>query len=143
MYELKTRATPAKVEDFLAAVESEERRRDCEQLIRLMKKVTGCPPVMWGPSIIGFGQYHYRYASGHEGDMCLLGFSPRKGDLSLYLLPCEHTGEFQALLAKLGKHKAGKSCLYLRRLADIDMKVLEEMARLSVADTRRRYPDKG
>ena len=104
-----------------------------------MTRVTKAPATMWGASIVGFGQYHYKYASGHEGDSCLVGFSSRKGDISLYV-----TAGFEGrepLLARLGKHKTGKVCLYVRRLADIDLEVLESLVKGSVAEMRRRYPD--
>lgn len=136
--EAKTKPTARSVADYLEAIPDETRRRDCEQLVVLMQRVTGCEPRMWGPSIVGFDRYHYRYASGHEGDSCVVGFSPRKGDISVYLL-----GGFEGredLLAALGRHKIGKACLYLRRLADVDLAVLERLVALSVADTRRRYP---
>jgi len=104
----------------------------------LMKRITGCAPKMWGPSIIGFDQYHYRYASGHEGDAPLVGFSPRKGNLVFYLSGCdEERGE---MLARLGKHKAGKGCVYVNRLSDVDAGVLKEMAAATVAALRQRYP---
>jgi hypothetical protein len=136
--EAKTKPTARSVGDYLAAIPDEARRRDCEQLVVLMRRVTGCEPCMWGPSIVGFDRYHYRYASGHEGESCVVGFSPRKGDLSIYLL-----GGFEGreeLLAALGRHRIGKACLYVRRLADVDLAVLERLVALSVADTRRRHP---
>jgi hypothetical protein len=138
MPEQKTKATGASVRTYLAAIEDEVRRADCETLIKLMRKVTGEPPKMWGPTIVGFGSYHYRYDSGHEGDACLVGFSSRKPDISLYFMGA--FAEREALLAKLGRHKAGKGCVYVRRLADIDLKVLETYARRAVADLRKRYP---
>jgi hypothetical protein len=115
-------------------------RDDCRELIKLMKKVTGSPPKMWGPSIIGFGQYHYKYESGHEGDMCITGFSPRKGNLTLYVM-----GSFpgqDALLKKLGKFKASKACLYIKKLEDIDMTVLEKIVKGTVDYTKKKYPTK-
>jgi len=138
MAETKTRATAASVVDHLAAIDDEGRRQDCEALARLMTKATNLKPVMWGPSIVGFGSYHYRYDSGHEGDACLTGFASRKGDISVYLL-----GNFPGrdeLLARLGKHKMGKACLYLRRLADVDLRVLERLVIESVAEVKRRHP---
>src|SRR5690349_2274334 len=109
MASLKTKPTEVSVNDFLDQVESEQVRDDCREIIRLMKKVTGSPPKMWGPSIIGFGQYHYKYESGHEGDMCITGFSPRKGNLTLYVM-ADFKGRDE-LLKKLGKFKASKACL--------------------------------
>lgn len=136
--EAKTKATQASVRDYLDAIEDDGRRKDCEALVALMQKTTGFPPVMWGSSIVGFGSYHYRYDSGHEGDACLVGFSSRKGDISVYVIAGL---EGQAdLLAKLGKHKAGKSCLYVKRMADIDPKVLAAMITNSVTELQRRYP---
>lgn len=136
--EAKTKATQASVRDYLEAIEDESRRKDCEILAELMQKTTGFPPVMWGTGIVGFGRYHYRYASGHEGDSCLVGFSSRKGDISVYVMAGM---EVQAqLLEKLGKHKAGKGCLYLKRTADVDLKVLAQIVRNAVKELQRRYP---
>jgi len=137
MAENKTRPTGASVEAYIATVADEERRRDCEILASLMTRVTGEPAAMWGDSIVGFGSYHYRYESGREGDAPLVGFSPRKGDISLYVL-AGYEGE-AALLARLGRHKAGKACLYLRRLADADPAVLEQLVVEAVEAMRRRY----
>jgi hypothetical protein len=126
MAELKTKPNEASVEDFLAKTD-DDTRKDCYTLIGLMEKVTGEKAKMWGPAIVGFGQYHYKYASGHEGDICKVGFSPRKGNLSLYVLAGAE-GQ-SALLAELGKHKAGKGCLYVKKLSDIKLDVLESMIR--------------
>ena len=128
MAETKTRPTTVKVDDFIAAVEKPARRADALAVREIMERVTGEPATMWGPSIIGFGQYHYRYASGHEGDMCRVGFSPRSATLVLYVggFP-----EYSEMMARLGKHKTSKACLYLNKLADVDMKVLEEIIRRS------------
>jgi hypothetical protein len=125
MAENKTQATDASVDAFLAKVEPEQRRVDGRMLVDTMTRITGEPPVLWGPSIIGFGTEHYRYESGREGDMCQIGFSPRKAQLVLYLVASMPGHD--ALLAKLGKHSTGKSCLYIRQLADVDMAVLEEL----------------
>jgi hypothetical protein len=123
----KTLPTAAPVQAFLDALTDPQQRADSEELIRLMGVVTGEPPTLWGPSIVGFGSYHYRYDSGREGDVCALGFSPRKGQLSLYLFDgVERHGE---LLSRLGPYKTGKSCLYIKRLADVDPAVLEQMLR--------------
>lgn len=143
MYEAKTKPTKAGVTAFLGAIADPERRRDCRALSALMKRATGCRPRMWGTSIVGFDTYHYKYASGHEGDSCVVGYSPRKGDISIYLVPGYETAPVKALLAKLGKHKTGKACLYVRRLADVDTTVLEQLVSHSVAEIRRRYPPRG
>lgn len=137
MAENKTRATTASVADHLAAIEDEGRRQDCQLLAQLMTRVTGQPPVLWGPSIVGFGSYHYRYESGREGDSCLTGFASRKGDISVYLL-AGFPGR-DVLLARLGRHKMAKACLYVRRLSDIDLQVLEQLVVGSVAEVKRRY----
>jgi hypothetical protein len=137
MADAKTRPNAASVEAYIAAIESEERRADCRELVRLMSKVTKEPATMWGTSIVGFGSYHYTYASGHSGDSCVTGFSSRKGDISVYLT-AGFPGQ-EDLLAKLGRHKMGKACLSIRRLGDVDMKVLEKLVAGSVAETRRRY----
>jgi len=137
--ELKTKVNEASVDAFIAQAGA-GREDECETIIRIMQRVTGEPPKMWGPSIIGFGKYHYKYDSGHEGDMCVTGFSPRKGNLSIYVLA--DYPEQDALLERLGKFKAGKACLYVKTLKDIDVIVLEEMVKASVAHVRKRYPDK-
>lgn len=136
MAETKTKPTEQSVESFLDKVESEQMRDDSAAIIKMMKRVTGSPAKMWGPSIIGFGKYHYKYASGHEGDMCLTGFSPRKGNLVVYAMPAS-----EKLLTRLGKHKATKGCLYIKKLEDVDVAVLEEIVKNSVDDTRKKYPD--
>jgi Domain of unknown function (DU1801) len=125
MAENKTKPTEASVAAYLAAIADEGRRRDCEALARLMEKATGQPPKMWGPAIVGFGSYHYRYESGREGDMCRVGFASRKGDLTLYGLLGAPGRE--ALLARLGRHRTGKGCLYLKGLAGLDLTVLEQL----------------
>ncbi len=140
MAELKTKQTDASVEAYLNAIEDVQRRSDCRAIADIMRRVTKHEPKMWGSSIVGFGSYHYRYASGHEGDACLAGFSSRKAEISLYLMP--GLDAKQTLLAALGKHKAGKGCLYVKRLSDIDVRVLEKLIRESVAELRRRYPKK-
>ena len=126
MAETRTRPTQASVDDFIAAVEKPVRRADAGVVRDMMERVTGEPATMWGPSIIGFGTYHYRYASGHEGDMCRVGFSPRSANLVLYVggFP-----GFEELLGKLGKHRRSRACLYLNKLADVDPGVLEEIVR--------------
>ncbi len=132
MAEIKTKPTDASVDAFLEAVAHPVRRADGQAVRAMMARVTGEPAVLWGPSIVGFGRYHYRYASGHEGDACRVGFSPRSAKLVLYVggFP-----EYEALLARLGKHKTSKACLYLTRLADVDPVVLEEITRRSYEAT--------
>lgn len=134
----KTQITEVAVTDFLAAVVPEAKRRDAVALDGVFRRVTGFQPRMWGPSIIGYGQYHYRYASGREGDFLATGFSPRKANLSIYIMP--GYGDFGGLMARLGKHKTGKSCLYVNKLADIDTDVLEELIRAGLADLARHWP---
>ena len=140
----KTVETDGDVEAFLAKVEPEQKRDDARTLVALFERVTGEPAKMWGPSIIGFGRYHYQYDSGREGDFLRTGFSPRKANISLYLMGgyCDPvTGSAQAKkLERLGKHKTGKSCLYVNKLADVDMAVLEEVIADSVAAMDRMYP---
>lgn len=133
MAETKTKPTEVDVDDFLNGVAHPVRRADGEVLRAMMERVTGEPAVMWGPSIVGFGSYHYRYASGHEGDMCRVAFSPRSANLVLYVggFP-----EYEELLAKLGKHKRSKACLYIGKLADVDQAVLEDITRRSYAATQ-------
>lgn len=140
MAEQKTKPTEKSVDDFLDTIPDEKVRADCHVLTRLMKKVTGHAPKMWGPAIIGFDQYHYKYESGREGDICLVGFSPRKQNLTLYVL-AGFPGQDE-LLQKLGKHKTGKGCLYIKRLEDVDMKVLESMMRQSVDFMRKKHQAK-
>jgi hypothetical protein len=136
--EQKTKPTAVSVTDFIAAVEDPKRRADAEAACALLSEATGEPATMWGPSIVGFGAYHYRYASGHEGDAPLVGFSPRKGNLVFYLSGCEERRD--DFLARRGRHKAGKGCVYVNRLADVDAAVLKEMAAASAASLRARYP---
>ncbi len=138
MSEPKTKPTGVSAESHIAAIANEEQRNDAQSLVALMRRVTKQEPRMWGPSIVGFGSYHYKYASGHEGDSALTGFAVRGSDLVVYLAAgCEGR---DALLAKLGKHKTGKVCLYIRRLANVDLKVLETLIARSIVDTKRRYP---
>jgi len=130
MAKLKTQRTAASVPAFLKSIADDDRRKDCQTLVRVMKRAVGAEPKMWGPSIVGFGHYHYKYASGRENDWFLAGFSPRKQDLTLYIMA--GFDRYDALMTKLGKHKTGKSCLYVKRLADIDVAVLEELISASV-----------
>ena len=136
MAENKTRPGGASVKKYLAAIEDKVRRSDCEALVKLMSKVTKEPPAMWGSSIVGFGSFHYKYASGREGDMCLTGFASRKRDISVYLVASG--ADQDKLLKKLGKHKMGKACLTIKRLGDVDMKVLKQLVVGSVAEIKRR-----
>lgn len=135
--DIKTVVTEASVDAFLAAVPNAQRRADGQVLVGLMSKATGCPPRMWGPSIIGFDRYHYVYESGREGDMPIVAFSPRKQNLVLYIV--SGAKDYEALLKRLGKHKTSKACLYLNKLADVDMAVLEKLIVSSVATTRKKY----
>jgi hypothetical protein len=143
MPEQKTRPHSGDVNAFIAQIPDAAKRADSDTLIALMSELTGEPPVLWG-TMVGFGQYHYRYASGHEGDTFVIGFAPRKAAFSLYLTGCSADAddpEVTALLARLGKHRMAKACLYVKRLADFDMAVLHELARRSVAATRTRFPN--
>jgi hypothetical protein len=138
MSDLKTRPTALSVDAFIEAVDDEHKRSDCRAVAGLMADITGTKGVMWGSSIVGFGSYHYRYASGREGDFFEAGFSPRKRALTIYVMA--GFAEYDDLLARLGKHTTGKSCLYVKRLADIDLDVLREMLTRSVAFIRAKYP---
>jgi hypothetical protein len=129
MAELKTKPTEQSVEQFLQGVPDEQRRQDCFTMLELMRQITGTDPKLWGSSIVGFGSYHYKYASGHEGDSFLTGFSPRKQNLTLYLMAGFE--QYDALMQKLGKHTTGKSCLYIKRLTDIDLPTLRELIQQS------------
>ncbi|HKR25732.1 MAG TPA: DUF1801 domain-containing protein [Allosphingosinicella sp.] len=139
MAEIKTKPTGVAVDTFLDAVENPVRREDGKTLRAMMERLSGEPARMWGPSIIGFGSYHYRYDSGHEGDMARIGFSPRKAELVLYVLT--EGGGQEAQLARLGKHKTGKCCLYIKKLSDIDEAVLEEMIVDVLAYMREKFPE--
>ena len=134
----KTQPTRLKVSEFIAGIEDKRKRADCRELMKLMREITGNRATMWGPSIVGFGKYHYKYASGREGDFFLTGFSPRKQALSIYIISGfkAHAG----LMEKLGKFKTGKSCLYVKSLDDIDRAVLKELVTESVAHMRETYP---
>ncbi|MEJ6478342.1 MAG: DUF1801 domain-containing protein [Octadecabacter sp.] len=134
----KTQATDVSVDDFIAAIEHPVRRADAMVLNDMFKQVTGWQPRMWGPTIIGYGQYHYTYDSGREGDFLATGFSPRKGNLSIYILP-GYT-DFADQLARLGKHKLGKSCLYINKLADVDAEVIAELICAGIDDLATRWP---
>lgn len=141
MAETKTKPTGASVEAYLASRASPEQLTDCKALMAICKRVTKQPAKMWGPSIVGFGSYTYRYESGHSGDACLVGFAVRGREVVVYLF-VESPGQIK-LLARLGKHKMTKCCLYFKRLADLDAKVLEALIAESVAEVQRRYPGTG
>ncbi|HAH08911.1 MAG TPA: hypothetical protein DCL54_12415 [Alphaproteobacteria bacterium] len=134
----KTQATSASVRAFIDAVADPAQRADAETILALMKAATGEEPAMWGPSIIGFGRYHYKYDSGREGEMCRIGFSPRKGQTVLYMIPGYE--DVPDLMARLGKVKTGKSCLYIKKLADIDMAALRELIAQSLRVMDEKYP---
>ena len=137
MSEPKTIPTDQSVEAFLDGVEHEKKREDSYAILQLMREVTGEDPVMWGDSIVGFGSYHYKYASGREGDWMLTGFSPRKQNLTLYIM--DGFDEYDALLDRLGKHKTGKSCLYINKLDDVDHDTLRELVKQSVAHMKETH----
>lgn len=135
MAENKTKPTKVSVKKFIDALEDEQKRKDSYVLLDMMKKITKEEPKMWGPSIIGFGKYHYKYESGHEGDSCIAAFSPRKAAFSIYVM-CGNN-KYQEFFKKLGKHKLGAGgCLYVKKLADVDLKVLKELITASVKDTK-------
>ena len=138
MAENKTKPTAESVLAFINAVENDTRRADALRMLDIMKEITGDEPVMWGPSIIGFGSYHYKYESGREGDMCLTGFSPRKSSLTIYIMP--GFDGYKELMSKLGKHKTGKSCLYINKLSDVDEDVLKTLIAEEVKYMRAKYP---
>jgi len=138
MAEIKTRPTGVAVDAFIEAVPNPQRREDGKKVRAMMERLVGEPAQMWGPSIVGFGTYHYKYDSGHEGTMCRLGFSPRKAELVLYVLT--EAGGQDALLARLGKHKTGKCCLYIKKLSDVDEAVLEELTAGALAYMDEKFP---
>ncbi|HSF82795.1 MAG TPA: DUF1801 domain-containing protein [Anaerolineales bacterium] len=135
MADLKTKPTDNIVPAFIDKIENDKKRADSQKILELMQEVTGEEPVMWGDSIIGFGSYHYKYASGREGNWFLTGFSPRKQNLTLYIM--SGFDRYDALLAKLGKHTTGKSCLYIKKIEDIDLNVLRELVKLSAEHVAR------
>ena len=134
---MKTVARTADPIAFIDKVKNEVKRKDSHELVAMMREITGEPPKIWGPSIVGFGSYHYVYASGHEGDICVTGFSPRSGALVVYLGPGL---ENDKLMAKLGKHKRGKGCLYINKLDDVDRGTLRKLIEHSIAELRKRGP---
>jgi hypothetical protein len=139
MAKVKTTQADLSVEAYIEAIDDLARREDCRTLVKLMCKAAKTGPKMWGTSIVGFGKYHYKYPSGHEGETCLTGFSSRKPAISIYLA-CGAGDQFATVLAGLGKHKMGKGCLYVKRLADIDQAVLAKLITMSVAEVKLRYP---
>lgn len=137
MPEAKTKPTTQSVADFLNAVEPEHKRKDCFEIVKMMEEITGEKATMWGPSIVGFGKYHYKYESGHEGESCLTGFSPRKNSITLYVMG--GIQDNQDLLAKLGKHKVSKGCVYIQALEDVDQPVLGKLIQKSVTYIKEKY----
>jgi hypothetical protein len=140
MAENKTLPTDINPIDFIEQVEDETRKKDAYTILELMHKITAEPPVMWGPSIIGFGSYSYTYASGHSGIMCRIGFSPRKTELVLYLV--SSTQKYDELILKLGKVKTSKACLYIKKLQGVDMGILEQLIKESYKEMEKLYPSK-
>jgi hypothetical protein len=137
MAELKTKKNDASVDAFLEGVQNEQRRHDSIRIREIMEDVTGCPAVMWGPSIVGFGSYHYVYASGREGDWMATGFSPRKNALTLYIMAgFDH---YDDLMSRLGTYTTGKSCLYVKRLSDVDETILRELIQRSTTYLTTKY----
>ena len=139
MYELKTKENDSSVIEFIETVESPKKKEDAYRLLDIFTETTGYPAKMWGPSIIGFGSYHYKYASGHEGDAPLVGFSPRKAKISLYFATGDP--ERESLLKDFGKHTTGKACVYINKLADVDVEVMKAMIKQSIKFLRDTYPE--
>jgi hypothetical protein len=137
MAEQKTKENDQNVEAFLNSVVDEKKRQDSFVILDLMKQVTGLTPKMWGSSMVGFGRYHYKYASGHEGDAFLTGFSPRKQNLTIYIMAGFE--QYDELMKKLGKYRTGKSCLYIKKIEDIDLEVLKELVGQSVEQMKKMY----
>ena len=137
MAELKTKKNTKSVDKFLKSVEDENKRKDCYSVIEIMRKITKSEPSMWGTSIVGFGSYHYKYTSGHEGDMCITGFSPRKQSLTIYIMA--GFKRYPELMKKLGKYKTGSACLYIKKLSDVDVTVLKELIKVSVKYLKEKY----
>ena len=138
MAELKTKQTDESVTAFLNAIPDEKKRRDCFTVLNLMKEITGAEPRMWGTSIVGFGSYHYKYASGREGDSFVTGFSPRKQNLTLYIM--SGFDRYAELLTRLGKYSTGKACLYIKKIEDVDLPALRELVKESVEHMRKTNP---
>ena len=139
MAENKTQPTRQSVTEFINAIEDKQKRGDCKKVAAMMRAATGSRAKMWGASIVGFGRYHYKYASGREGEFMITGFSPRAQSLTLYIMP--GFKEFEPLMKKLGKFKTGKSCLYIKRLSDVDESVLQRLIAGSVKWMQKKYPD--
>lgn len=135
--ELKTKKNSASVSAFISGVKDEQKRADCKTIMKMMKSVTGKQPKMWGKSIVGYDSYHYTYASGKQGDWPVIAFSPRASTITLYIM--SGFDEYADLMKKLGKHKTGKSCLYIQKLEDVDVKVLERIMKKSVAWMKKQY----
>ena len=135
----KTRETDADVDKFIAAIADRVQQADARTLIKLMQRLSGEPPRLWGPSIVGFGSYHYHYESGRQGDAPRISFSPRKGKTAIYIVDGFET--YADLLAGLGKHQTATACLYVKRLADVDVAVLEDLIAASLAEMAKRYPE--
>lgn len=140
MAELKTQPTRASVTEFLAGIDDRQQRADAKKVAAMMRRATGKRAKMWGASIVGYGSYHYKYASGREGDFMITGFSPRKKALTVYIMPGFRG--LKKMMEKLGKYKTGKSCLYIKNLSDVDEKVLERLIDESVRQMRKRYETK-
>jgi uncharacterized protein YdhG (YjbR/CyaY superfamily) len=140
MAKLKTQPTRASVTEFLASIEDRQQRAESRKVAAMLRRATGKRAKMWGSSIVGYGSYHYHYASGREGDFMITGFSPRKQALTVYIMP--GFSSFEKLMVKLGKYKTGKSCLYIKRLSDVDEKLLEKLITESVRVMRSRYQTK-
>ncbi len=140
MAELKTKPTSVKVADFMNSIPDKTQRADCKAIAAMMRKATGKRAKMWGSSMVGYGSYHYKYASGQEGDYFITGFSPRKQATTVYIMP--GFSGYETLMKKLGKYKTGKSCLYIKTLADVDEKVLQQLISKSVVEMRKKYPTK-
>lgn len=138
-YEPKTKKNNQSVTAFLNAIEDPQKRKDAKTILKLMKEVTKEKPVMWGDSIVGFGTYHYKYASGQEGDWMITAFSPRKQNLTIYIMPGYNFPGYQDLLDKLGPHKTGKSCLYIKRLEDIHLPTLKKLIKRGYTDMKKKY----
>ena len=135
----KTVATKASVENYLAAIKPEQKQQDCREICDMMERLSGHPPKMWGSSIVGFGEYHYKYESGREGDFLRIGFAARAQNISVYILP--GYDDFSDELSRLGPYKKGKSCLYIKRLSDIDTDVLEEIVAKGLRHMAKKYPE--
>lgn len=141
MAETKTKPTEVSVDDFINALESQKKREDAIALKQMMEEITGEKATMWGPTIIGFGSYHYKYATGHEGDAPIVGFSPRKAAISLYLIDCDDQ-KSESLLSQLGKFKKSVSCIYVNKLSDLNEPILREMIKNSYTHMKEKYPAK-